>query len=159
PNPSGYDPRYHAQLAMESGCSGYAAPLGFIAAIANEYAGVLPLILKGNNSDARGGTEAPIVAGSSAVAAALRPGRPALGYPTCPGSTERNRMYEDLRDLIREGRKVGLPTIVWAYARGNMPKEHEQSVDVIAYAAQIACQLGAHVVKVKPPTEGVFVKE
>lgn len=160
PNASGYDPRYHAQLAMESGCSGYAAPLGFIEAIAHEYAGVLPLVLKVNNSDVLGGNnDAPISAVTSAVDDALRLGCSAIGYTIYPGSPERNRMYEDLRELISEGRKVGIPTIVWAYARGNMPKEHEQSVDVIAYAAQIACQLGAHVVKVKPPTDGVFVKE
>lgn len=159
PNPAGYDPRYHARLAVESGCSGYAAPLGFLEAIAHEYAGAIPLVLKVNNSDVLGGTEAPISALTSSVEDALRLGCSALGYTIYPGSPERNRMYEDLRDLIREGRKVGLPTIVWAYARGNMPKEHEQSVDVIAYGAQIACQLGAHVVKVKPPTAGVCVKE
>ena len=65
-------------------------------------------------------------------------------------------MYRDLRDLIAEARSVGLPTVVWSYARGNMPKEGETSVDVIAYAAQIACQLGAHIVKVKPPTDVVW---
>ncbi len=159
PNPAGYDPRYHARLAVESGCSAYAAPLGFLEAIAHEYAGAIPLVLKVNNSDVLGGGEAPISALTSSVEDALRLGCSALGYTIYPGSPERNRMYEDLRDLIREGRKVGLPTIVWAYARGNMPKEHEQSVDVIAYGAQIACQLGAHVVKVKPPMAGVCVKE
>ena len=73
PNPAGYDPRYHAQLAVESGCSGYAAPLGFIEAIAHEYAGVMPLILKVNNSDVLGGSnDAPISAVTSAVDDALR---------------------------------------------------------------------------------------
>src|SRR5689334_20128077 len=50
PNPSGYDPAYHPMLALESGCNAYAAPLGFIEAIAHRYAGRLPLILKVNNS-------------------------------------------------------------------------------------------------------------
>lgn len=156
PNPPTYDPAYHAKLAVESGCNAYAAPLGFIEAIAHEFAGQLPLILKVNNSDSLGGPESPCSALTSTVEDALRLGCSAIGYTIYPGSDHRNGMYQDLRDLIREGRKVGLPTIVWAYARGQMPKEAETSVDVIAYAAQVACQLGAHVVKVKPPTSVVW---
>jgi class I fructose-bisphosphate aldolase len=66
-------------------------------------------------------------------------------------------MFQDLRDLINEARAVGLPSIVWSYPRGSgLSKDGETAIDVVAYAAQIACQLGAHVVKVKPPTEIVF---
>ncbi len=156
PNPAGYDPAYHAKLAVESGCNGYAAPLGFLESIAHEYAGRIPLILKVNNSDTLGGPESPISALTSAVPDALRLGCAAIGFTIYPGSEHRNVMYEQLRNLIREARDVGLPTILWAYARGKMPKEAETSVDVIAYAAQIACQLGAHIVKVKPPTGVVW---
>jgi fructose-bisphosphate aldolase, class I len=159
PNPAGYDPRYHAQLAIESGCNAYAAPLGFIEAVAAEVAGEIPLILKVNNSDVLGSPEAPCSALTSSIDDALRLGCSAIGYTIYPGSKLRNTMYQDLRDLIREARKVGLPTIVWAYARGDLSKQGETAVDVIAYAAQIACQLGAHVVKVKPPTEVVELAE
>lgn len=152
PNPAGYDPRYHAELAVESGCNAYAAPLGFIEAIAAEYAGKIPLILKVNNSDSLAEPGAPCSALTSAVDDALRLGCSAIGYTIYPGSKDRNRMYQDLRDLIREARRVGLPTIVWSYARGDVSKEGETAIDVIAYAAQIACQLGAHIVKVKPPS-------
>lgn len=156
PNPAGYDPGYHPKLAVDSGCNAYAAPLGFMEAIAHQYAGELPLILKVNNSDTLGGPEEPCSALTSAVDDALRLGCAAIGYTIYPGSGLRNQMYQDLRDLINDARAVGLPTIVWAYARGNMTKEGETAIDVIAYAAQIACQLGAHVVKVKPPSEVVF---
>jgi class I fructose-bisphosphate aldolase len=156
PNPPGYDPGYHPQLAVDAGCSGYAAPLGFIESIAHEYAGRLPLILKVNNSDSLGGPDAPCSALTSAVDDALRLGCSAIGYTIYPGSGLRNEMYQDLRDLINDARAVGLPTIVWTYPRGNVSKEGETAIDVVAYAAQIACQLGAHVVKVKPPTEVVF---
>ena len=50
-NPAGYDPRYHFQLAIEAGCSAYAAPLGFLEAGARDFAGQIPLILKLNNHD------------------------------------------------------------------------------------------------------------
>ena len=156
PNPPGYDPAYHPALAVESGCNGYAAPLGFIESIAHRYAGELPLILKVNNSDSLGGPDTPCSALTSAVDDAVRLGCSAIGYTIYPGSGLRNQMYQDLRDLISEARAAGLPSIVWSYPRGQMPKEAETAIDVAAYAAQIACQLGAHVVKVKPPTEVVF---
>ena len=157
PNPPGYDPGYHPALAVEAGCNGYAAPLGFIEQIAAQYAGTLPLILKVNNSDSLGGPEEPCSALTSSVDDALRLGCAAIGYTIYPGSGLRNQMFQDLRDLINEARAVGLPTIVWSYPRGSgLSKDGETAIDVVAYAAQIACQLGAHVVKVKPPTEIVF---
>ena len=159
PNPPGYDPGYHPALAVEAGCNGYAAPLGFIEQIAAQYAGTLPLILKVNNSDSLGGPEEPCSALTSSVSDALRLGCAAIGYTIYPGSGLRNQMFQDLRDLINEAREVGLPTIVWSYPRGSgLSKDGETAIDVVAYAAQIACQLGAHVVKVKPPSDLVFQK-
>jgi class I fructose-bisphosphate aldolase len=157
PNPAGYDPAYHPGLAVETGCNAYAAPLGFIEAVAHQYAGQLPLILKVNNSDTLGDPGHPCSALTSSVADAVRLGCSAIGFTIYPGSGLRNEMYEQIRDLIGEAREVGLPTVIWSYARGgDLTKDGETAIDVIAYAAQIACQLGAHVVKVKPPTELVF---
>lgn len=155
-NPAGYDPQYHPALALEAGCSAYAAPLGFIEQIAHTYAGKLPLILKVNNSDSLGGPEQPCSALTSSVADAVRLGCSAVGFTIYPGSGERNVMYEQIRDLIREARSYGLPTVLWAYARGaGLSKQGETAADVIAYAAHVACQLGAHVVKVKAPSEHI----
>ncbi|MGB5545433.1 MAG: class I fructose-bisphosphate aldolase [Polyangiales bacterium] len=156
PNPPGYDPAYHPALAVEAGCNGYAAPLGFIESIAHRYAGELPLILKVNNSDSLGGPDTPCSALTSAVDDAVRLGCSGIGFTIYPGSGLRNQMYQDLRDLINQARAAGLPSIVWSYPRGDMPKEAETAIDVAAYAAQIACQLGAHVVKVKPPSKVIF---
>ena len=152
PNPAGYDPGYHPKLAMEAGCNAYAAPLGFIEAIAHRYSGTLPLILKVNNSDSLADVGGYCSAMTSSVKDAVRLGCSAIGFTIYPGSKFRNTMYEQIRDLIAEAREAGLPTVMWAYARGNMNKDAETAVDVIAYAAHVACQLGAHVVKVKPPT-------
>ncbi len=152
-NSQGYDPYYHYQLAIDAGCNAYAAPLGFIEAGAREFAGKIPTILKLNNSDSllSGGDPCPAVTGS--VADALRLGCSAIGYTIYPGSAHRNEMYENLRILIEEAKEAGLPTVVWSYPRGkSLSKEGETAIDVIAYAAQIAAQLGAHVIKVKPPT-------
>jgi class I fructose-bisphosphate aldolase len=153
PNPAGYDPSYHPSLAVEAGCNAYAAPLGFIEGCAREYAGRLPLILKLNNSDSVGGPSDPCSALTGSVKDALRLGCSAIGFTIYPGSNNRNTMYEEIRELICEAREAGLPTVMWSYPRGGkLSKDGETGLDICAYAAHIACQLGAHIVKVKPPT-------
>lgn len=153
PNPAGYDPDYHVQLAIDSGCNAYAAPLGFLEAVAGKFCGEMPLILKLNNSDTLAKTEDACSALTASVKDAVRLGCSAIGYTIYPGSGARNQMYQDLRDLIAEAKSYGLPTVLWAYPRGNMSKDGETAVDVVAYAAQISAQLGAHVIKVKPPRD------
>ncbi len=154
PNPAAYDPDYHFQLAIDAGCNAYAAPLGFLEAAADKFAGQIPLILKLNNSDTLAKMDQPCSAVTASVRDAVRLGCVAIGYTIYPGSGHRNRMYEDLRQLILEAKDHGLPTVVWAYPRGaGVSKDGETAVDICAYAAQISCQLGAQVVKVKPPKD------
>src|SRR5947209_10570424 len=160
PNPGGYDPRYHFQLAIEAGCNAYAAPLGFIEAGVSDYAGEIPLILKCNNHDLLNDERDPIPAVTASVNDALRLGCSAVGFTIYPGSTERNEMYEQLRELAEEAKSVGLAVVVWAYPRGSgLSKEGETAVDVIAYAAQIAAQLGADIIKTKLPSAKVELAE
>ena len=152
-NPAGYDPRYHFELALAAGCNAYAAPLGFLEAGAADFAGQVPLILKLNNSDSllTGGDPCPAITGS--VDEALRLGCAAIGFTIYPASSARNQMYAQIRELTEEAKRKGLAVVVWSYPRGaSISKEGETAIDVAAYAAQIACQLGAHIVKVKPPT-------
>jgi class I fructose-bisphosphate aldolase len=156
-NPPAHDPLYHFKLAIDSGCNAYAAPLGFLEAGAAEFAGRIPVILKLNNSDSLSKVE-PCSAITGSVDDALRLGCVAIGYTIYPGSELRNRMYEDLRELTLEAKAKGLAVIVWAYPRGTgLSKDGETAVDIAAYAAHIACQLGAHIVKIKPPT--AFVEQ
>ena len=160
PNAPGYDPRYHVELAIESGCNAYAAPLGFLEAVASDYAGDIPLILKLNNSDSLSKGIEPCSAVTGSVEDALRLGCSAIGYTIYPGSGDRNIQYETLRELILEAKAVGLPSVVWSYPRGSgLSKDGETAVDVAGYAAQIAAQLGAHIIKIKPPKKHLEGKE
>jgi class I fructose-bisphosphate aldolase len=153
PNPAGYDPRYHFELAIAAGCNAYAAPLGFLEAGAADFAGEIPLILKLNNSDSLSGGKDPAPAITGSVDEALRLGCSAIGFTIYPASAARNEMYGQIRALTEEAKRKGLAVVVWSYPRGSgVSKEGEMAIDVVAYAAQIACQLGAHIVKVKPPT-------
>ncbi len=153
-NPLGYDPRYHFELGIDAGCNAYAAPLGFLEAGAAEFAGQIPLILKLNNSDSLYGGSDPCPAVTGSVDEALRLGCAAIGFTIYPASANRNEMYQQIRELTQEAKAKGLASVVWSYPRGSgISKDGETSVDVAAYAAQIASQLGAHIIKVKPPTE------
>jgi fructose-bisphosphate aldolase, class I len=155
-NPPAYDPAYHFQLAIDAGCNAYAAPLGFLEAGAAEFAGEIPLILKMNNHDVLHDEKDPLSAVTGSVKDALRLGCAAVGFTIYPGSTAAQIMYQQCREMILEAKSHGLAAVVWSYPRGSdISKAGETGVDVVAYAAQIAAQLGAHVIKVKPPTEHI----
>ncbi|NLG50651.1 MAG: class I fructose-bisphosphate aldolase [Chloroflexi bacterium] len=154
PNPPAYDPLYHFQLAIETGCNAYAAPLGFLEAGAADYAWQIPLILKANNHDVLHEDTEPMPALTAGVKDALRLGCVAIGYTIYPGTAERRLLYEQLCDLIREAKDAGLAVVVWSYPRGgSISKQGETAIDVVTYAVQIAAQLGADMIKVKLPTE------
>ncbi len=156
PNPPGYNPHYHFELALESGCNAYAAPLGFLEAGARTFAGEIPLILKLNSNNSLYDDRNPTQAITGSIEQALQLGCAAIGYTIYPGSANSQAMYEVLQALAEEAKSAGLVVVVWSYPRGEqLSKEGETAVDVAAYAAQIACQLGAHIVKVKPPSEHV----
>ena len=152
-NPDGYDPHYHFQLGIDAGCNAYAAPLGFLEAGATEYAGQIPLILKLNNNDSLLDTKDPNSAITGSVRDALRLGCCAVGYTIYPGSAHSQEMYQQLREIAEEAKSHGLAVVVWSYPRGSgLSKEGETAMDVVAYAAQIAAQLGSHIIKVKVPS-------
>ena len=152
-NPPAYDPAYHFRLAIDAGCNAYAAPLGFLEAGAAEFAGQVPTILKMNNHDVLCDEKDPLSSVTASVEDALRLGCAAVGFTVYPGSARAQAMYEQCREMIREAKRAGLAAVVWSYPRGTaLSKEGETAIDVVAYAAQIAAQLGAHIIKVKPPT-------
>lgn len=153
PNPSAYDPRYHFELAVESGCNAYAAPLGFLEAGARDFAGQVPLLLKLNDHDVLMDERDPTQALTGSVQDAIRLGCVGIGFTIYPGSMHRLEMYSQIRALAEEAKQHGLVVVIWSYPRGSaLSKEGETGIDVTAYAAHIAAQLGAHIIKVKLPS-------
>lgn len=151
-NPVAYDPDYHYKLAIDSGCSAYASVYGFLAAGADKFAGQIPTILKVNSSNLlyKG---APDQAITSTVKDALELGCAAIGFTVYPGSTNSFNQFEEIREMCREAKAHGLAVVIWSYPRGEgLSKAGETAVDVCAYAAHIAANLGANIIKVKPPT-------
>lgn len=156
-NHEAYDPHYHFQLAIDAGLNAFAAPIGMLQAGASEFAGRIPLILKVNHSNSlnKSSLDQAIIA---SVETALQLGCIGLGFTLYPGSDNYLEMLEELSFLAEECRKFGLLVVVWSYARGTeLNKDDETAMDVISYAAHMACLAGAHIVKVKLPS--VYVKD
>ncbi len=157
PNPAAYDPHYHFQLAIDAGLNAYAAPLGMIEAGAGTFAGAIPTILKMNSSNSLATEKDQAVTAS--VSDALRLGCAAIGFTIYPGSEYAFEQMEELRDLAEEAKDAGLAVVVWSYPRGpGIDKAGETAVDICAYAAHMAALMGAHIIKVKPPTEVVSLE-
>ncbi|PIR37378.1 MAG: fructose-bisphosphate aldolase [Alphaproteobacteria bacterium CG11_big_fil_rev_8_21_14_0_20_39_49] len=153
PNPDAYDPHYHYKLAIDAGLSAYAAPLGMLEAGADTFAGAIPTILKANscNSLAPGIRDQAL---TGTVKDALRLGCSAIGFTIYPGSDMAFNMMEEIKDMALEAKANGIAVVIWSYPRGGeISKKGETAIDITAYAAHMAALLGAHIIKVKPPTD------
>ena len=153
-NPPAYDPHYHYRMAIDAGLSAYAAPLGPLEAGADTFAGQIPTILKVNSSNSWASGANQAITGS--VDDALRLGCSAIGFTIYPGSDDCFEMMEEIKEMRAEAASVGIATVIWSYPRGeNLPKSGELALDVGAYAAHMAALLGAHIIKVKLPSDHI----
>ena len=153
-NTPAYDPHYHFKLAIDAGLSAFAAPLGMLEAGADTFAGQIPLIMKVNSSNSLSNEKtAPSQALTGSVSEAIRLGCSAVGFTIYPGSEMALDMISDIQEIAVEAKDAGLAVVVWSYPRGgNISKEGETAIDIVSYAAHMATLVGAHIIKVKPPT-------
>lgn len=157
-NPESYDPHYHYQLAVDSGCNAYAAPLGALEAGADTFAGAVPLILKINSSNSLISAKDQSITGS--IGDALRLGCSAIGFTIYPGSEQMLELQEEITQLSEEAKSYGIATVIWSYIRGpKVSKDGETAIDTVAYGAHMAALLGAHIIKVKLPTDHLELPE
>lgn len=161
PNPAGYDPHYHYQLAIDAGLNAYAAPLGMIEAGADTFAGQIPTILKVNSANSlMSNTAGKNQAVTASVDDAARLGCSAIGFTIYPGSDSQLDMYEEIVEMRKEAASKGIATVIWSYPRGEaISKDGETAIDVAAYAAQIAALIGAHIIKIKLSTDHLMLPE
>lgn len=155
--PAGFDPHYHWQMAIDAGLNAYASTLGMLQAGADTFAGQIPTILKMNHSNSlsrlKEDADQAVVA---TVDDALRLGCSAIGFTIYPGSDNVFNQMEEFQVLSADAKSAGLAVVLWAYARGGtISKTGETALDVISYAAHMAATLGAHIIKVKLPTDAL----
>ena len=157
-NPPAYDPNYHHQLAIDAGLSAYAAPLGLLQTSSDSFYGQIPTILKINSSNTLANSLDQAVTGS--IDDALKLGCAAIGFTIYPGSEMALDMISDIQEIAVEAKDAGLAVVVWSYPRGgNISKEGETAIDIVSYAAHMAALVGAHIIKVKPPTSHIELEE
>ena len=160
-NEIAYDPHYHFKLAINAGLSAFAAPLGMLEAGASTFAGQIPLIMKLNSSNSLSREkDAPSQAITGSVSEAVRLGCSAVGFTIYPGSDDALNMISEIQEIALEAKDSGLAVVVWSYPRGgNISKDGETAIDIVSYAAHMAALVGAHIIKVKPPTSHIELDE
>jgi len=160
-NEIAYDPHYHFKLAINAGLSAFAAPLGMLEAGANTFAGQIPLIMKLNSSNSLSREkDAPSQAITGSVSEAVRLGCSAVGFTIYPGSDDALNMISEIQEIALEAKDSGLAVVVWSYPRGgNISKDGETAIDIVSYAAHMAALVGAHIIKVKPPTSHIELED
>jgi fructose-bisphosphate aldolase, class I len=152
-NPESLDPRYQYELARDGRFSAIALHIGLAEKYFHEYAGEVPLILKPNGKTAIPPDTEAFSSLTGTVEDAVRLGADAVGYTVYVGSPAQDRDFRQLLDVRRDADRLGMPLVVWAYPRGEFvaKKGGRESLYAVDYAARVALELGADVVKVNYP--------
>jgi class I fructose-bisphosphate aldolase len=152
-NPDSVDPTFQLRLAREGSYSGIVFHIGLAEKYFKDFAGEVPLILKLNGKTNIPKDDYAFSPQTASVEDALRLGADAVGYTLYVGSPAQG---EDIRQFytIREDcERFGMPLIMWAYPRGEAieAKGGRDSLYAVDYAARVACELGADLVKLNFP--------
>lgn len=152
-NPAAKDPEYHFRLAAEGGYSAIACQIGFAERYYGDFAGTVPLVLKLNGRTEIPPNDESLSTCNSSVEDAVRLGADAVGYTLYVGSPRQGDDLVQLRWVRQECEKYGMPLIIWAYPRGSAidTKGGANSFYAIDYAARVAMEMGADVVKINMP--------
>jgi class I fructose-bisphosphate aldolase len=153
PNPAAKDPSFQLRLAKEGGFSGIVFQIGLAEKYMNDYAGQVPLVLKLNGKTEIPSDKQPISPCIATVEDAVRLGADAVGYTLYVGSPLQADDFGQFREVREDAERYGMPIIVWAYPRGEAidTKGGRDSLYAVDYAARVANELGADIVKVNVP--------
>lgn len=153
PNPPSANPEFQLRLAREGGFSGIALHIGLAERYMRDYAGEVPLVLKLNGKTEVPSDEAAFSPQTATVADAVRLGADAVGYTIYVGSPAQDRDFIQFMRIREDAERAGMPIIVWAYPRGAamQAKGGRDSQYAVEYAARVAHELGADVIKVNIP--------
>src|SRR5213076_319587 len=153
PNPASKDPEYQFHLAAEAGYSAIACQIGLATKYYPDYAGQVPLILKVNGKTDVPPSDDALSTTNASVEDAVRLGADAVGYTLYVGSPRQDADLAQLRGVREDCDRFGMPLIVWSYPRGEAidTKGGAGSFYAIDYAARMAMEMGADVVKLNMP--------
>jgi class I fructose-bisphosphate aldolase len=154
-NPESLDPEYQWKLAVAGNYSGIALQYGLAAKYIRDYAGQVPLVLKLNGKTDIPSSKTPLSPLHTTVEEAVKLGADAVGYTLYVGSALQAEDFKQFGEVRREAERYSMPIIVWSYPRGEGvdAKGGQESPYAIEYAARVACELGADIVKVNFPVD------
>lgn len=152
-NPASKDPDYIFRLAVEAGYSALACQIGLATRYYPDYAGDLPLILKINGRSEIPPNDRALSTLTGTVEDAVRLGADAVGYTLYAGSPRQDDDILQLNGVRAECERYGMPLVIWAYPRGAPidAKGGVYTLYAIDYAARLAMEFGADVVKLNMP--------
>jgi class I fructose-bisphosphate aldolase len=153
PNPASKDPEYQFRLAAEAGYSAIACQIGLATKYYPDYAGQVPLLLKVNGKTDVPSSDEALSTTNASVEDAVRLGADAVGYTLYVGSPRQDDDLHQLQRVRQDCDRYGMPLVVWAYPRGSAieKKGGRDSFYAIDYAARLAMEMGADVVKLNMP--------
>ncbi len=153
PNPASKDPDYQFRLAAEAGYSALACQIGMATKYFPDYAGSVPLILKVNGKTDIPPSNRALSTVNASVEDAVRLGADAVGYTLYVGSPRQDEDLLQLKGVREDCDRYGMPLIVWSYPRGEAveAKGGQNSFYAIDYAARMAMEMGADIVKLNMP--------
>ncbi|MCE3267192.1 MAG: fructose-bisphosphate aldolase [Solirubrobacterales bacterium] len=153
PNPASKDPEYQFRLAAEGGYSAIACQIGLAEKYYPDYAGHVPLILKVNGKTDVPPSDDAFSTTNASAEDAVRLGADAVGYTMYLGSPLQGQDLHQLKGVREDCDRYGMPLVIWAYPRGSAieKKGGRDSFYAIDYAARMAMEMGADVVKLNFP--------
>jgi len=154
-NPESLNPEYQWKLAVAGNYSGIALQYGLAAKYIRDYAGQVPLVLKLNGKTDIPSDKQALSPVHTRVEEAVKLGADAVGYTLYVGSPLQAEDFKQFGEVRREAERLGMPLIVWAYPRGEAieAKGGRDTPYAVEYAARVACELGADLVKVNFPVD------
>ena len=152
-NPAAKDPEFQLRLAKEGNFTGIVFQIGIAEKYMNKFAGEVPLVLKLNGKTEIPGDTQPLAPCIATVEDAVRLGADAVGYTLYVGSPQQTEDFLQFRKVREDADRYGMPIIVWAYPRGEAidKKGGRDSLYAVDYAARVANELGADIVKINVP--------
>jgi class I fructose-bisphosphate aldolase len=152
--PESQDPSFQFRIAIEGRFSAIACQIGLAEKYYSSYAGKIPLVVKLNGKTEIPSDDAPLSPLNASVEDAVRLGADAVGYTLYVGSSRQDEDFQQFRCVRQDADRFGMPVIVWSYPRGAAieAKGGKDTVYAIDYAARVAQELGADVIKLNVPT-------
>lgn len=153
-NPDSLDTDYIFRLGIAGRFSGVAIHVGLAEKYYPKYAGRIPLILKLNGKTAIPSDAQALSPLTGTVEDAIRLGADAVGYTLFVGSPAQDQDIATLNEVRYDCERAGMPLIVWSYPRGEAigKKGGRDSLYAVDYAARVAEELGADIVKINLPS-------